>query len=47
MDNKYFLPFMLIVGNQNKGDGTKGCGCMFMIFILFLLALSICSSLAH
>jgi len=47
MDNKYFLPFMLIVGNQNKGDGSKGCCGMFMMFILLLLALSICSSLVH
>ena len=49
--NKWFLPFMVLFGdegNTQQNNGCGGLGCMVMIVLVVLLFLSIGSSiLAH
>jgi hypothetical protein len=53
MNEKWFLPFMVLLGDEgnkfapkSKGNGCSGCGCLVVV-VIALLFLSIWLSTAH
>jgi hypothetical protein len=51
MNKKYFLPFMVLLGdegNTEQGNGCSGLSTIVIAPVVFLLLLSICSAItAH
>jgi len=50
MNEKWFLPFMVLFGdegNTHQKEGCGGCWTIAFLFVLFLLCMSICSSIVR
>jgi hypothetical protein len=48
MNRKYFLPFMVLLGdegNTEQGNGCSDCYPIVIVVVVLLLAMSICSSI--